>query len=610
MALPRLLDLTTMEICEFPINQMPPYLAVSHVWSEGLFAPSHRDDLKSCEGLQMVQSCLKQILYLSRLQYCWVDTFSINQDDPEDKARQIPLMGDIYKHAHVVAVAVNQSFSFSYEDWDSVMSNLREAFQFIGSAASHNSPEAWTCYNSSTVSENLARAKSMLDELTKIPWFHRVWTAQEYILAKDITWIGLDHKLIRLSHDDVRLVNKLGAYRRDIFQLQGRVGDLISMTRIRLRRAHPTQAMRLALRRECLFPEDGVYGLMAASEVVVTPLYNVGVEVAWQRWWEKAIVSDHIMWAMMRTSDSRRKDPRRQNCNCIMPSSHFRYDAINFCGVEAGARPYAALELDEGSVSFVGRIVGTCKIEMCVGDLDEGLSAEVIQDVVSTVSGNVEVMTRFCAALSVGLLSAAEISAWAKWACDVYRTVRDGLPISTDQQQMASHYKSWMNRYRNNLRYGKTYLATIDNQFGSTNILVNADEVPEGHLLALDAGTNMLKDDQDDAQNYKYVEDQVFMIVRVPAGKDGVRKTLHKVGTTSNIFVPASNKVTRATDWGGIVLEENFDRYRVGGASCSYCHPQHRSSTSDPPTPPTRSWKNWSSLWTKPKKKNAESAKR
>ena len=603
MALARLLDLTTLEICEFPINQMPPYLAVSHVWSEGLFAPSHRDHLESCVGLQMVQSCLKQVLYLSRLQYCWVDTFSINQDDPEDKARQIPLMGDIYKHAHVVAVAVNQSFSFSYEDWDLAMSNLRDAFQFIRSATSYNSPEARTCYSSSIVSENLAWAGSMLDELTKIPWFHRVWTAQEYILAKDITWIGLDHKVIRLSHDDVRFVNKLGAYRRDIFGLHGKVGDLISMTRIRLGRAHPTQAMRLALHRECLAPEDEIYGLMAASEVVVPPLYDIGLNAAWQRWWEKAIVNGHIMWAMMRTSNSKRSDPGRQGGNCIMPSAYFRHDAINFSGVEVGVRPYATLELDEGSVSFVGRIAGTCTIEMCVGDLAEGMSAKVIQDVVSTVSGNVEVMTRFCTALSLGLLDAAEVSTWAKSACDDYRARTNGLPISRDQRQMATSYESWMNRHRNNLRYGKTYLGTIDNQFGTTDILVNADEAPKGRLLALDVGTNMLKDDQDDAQNHGYAEDQVFMIIRVPAGKDGVRETLHKVGTTSNIFVPASKKVSRATAWGGTVLEENFDRYRIGGASCSYCHPQHRSSTPDPPTPPSRSWTSWSKPWTKPNKK-------
>jgi hypothetical protein len=70
----RLLDLTTLELCEFPISQMPSYLAVSHVWSEGLFTPSYRDHIRDCEGVQIIQSLLEQRPELSQLHFCWVDT--------------------------------------------------------------------------------------------------------------------------------------------------------------------------------------------------------------------------------------------------------------------------------------------------------------------------------------------------------------------------------------------------------------------------------------------------------------------------------------------------------------------------------------------------------
>jgi hypothetical protein len=86
----RLLDLNMLKLCEFPIDQIPPYQAVSHVWSKGLFAASDRHRLEDCAGLKMIQSLLERRPELSHLEHCWVDTRSISQDDAEDKTRQVP----------------------------------------------------------------------------------------------------------------------------------------------------------------------------------------------------------------------------------------------------------------------------------------------------------------------------------------------------------------------------------------------------------------------------------------------------------------------------------------------------------------------------------------
>jgi hypothetical protein len=81
---------------------------------------------------------------------------------------------------------------------------------------------------------------------------------------------------------------------------------------------------------------------------------------------------------------------------------------------------------------------------------------------------------------------------------------------------------------------------------------------------------------------------QVLMVVHVPKGLDPVRDTLHKIGTTGDVFVPVStgghNKAARATSYNGIVVEDNLKRYRIGGASCLYCHPLEPMET-----PATRS---------------------
>ena len=578
MAVTRLLDLTTLELCDFPISQMPPYLAVSHVWSEGLFTPSHQEDMESCEGLKVIQSLLEQRRELSRIRYCWVDTWSIDQDDADDKARQILLMGSIYKQAQLVVVAVKTRFSFTQADWDLAIFRMGEAFGYVTSNE-YDTPEARACCNSPVVSESFARVVTMLDEITMIPWFRRVWTAQEYILAKDIMWIGSDRKCIRISPGEIRNLNKLSPWEGDNFR-RSHLNELVIMSRIRTGHGNPTAALRLASHRGCLFPEDEIYGLMAASEVVIAPLYSIGVEMAWQTWWEKAIMSGHIMWAMMRVSDSGGKGQWHQGVNCIMPSFDFRFGAIDYSGVDTGVRPHARVELHEGTLSVEGRIAGNCKIDTYLGELKEAKLFGLIQDVVSAVSGDVEIVTRFCTAASGSRFAASTISAYATWACDEYRNRKGGLPMRTDERQQVPKVDV-LGYLGGTLRYGKTYLGTLENQSGSANILVNTDEVPEGELLALDIGTNSRKSDTD-KEAERLSEHRVLMIVHVPPGQDPVRDTLHKVGTTSDVTVPAYDKVRRANKYHGIVLEDNFERYRIGGASCSYCRPLQTSDTPKP----------------------------
>jgi hypothetical protein len=251
-----LLDLTTLELCGFPINEMPPYLAVSHVWSEGLFAASYRDRIKDCEGIQMIQSLLKHSPELSRLKHCWVDTWCINQDDAEDKARQIPLMSSIYKQAQIVAVFAKQPVPFSLAEWDLTMLNLREACHYFTSNATFNTPEARSCYKDPTVVENLTRAVGWIDQLAATPWFGRVWTAQEYILARKLFWVGIDRKCVQINPESIHLV--LQIWVEISHKSKEEWGNLSALNEVRAGHYHPTQAMRLARFRKCHIPEDEI----------------------------------------------------------------------------------------------------------------------------------------------------------------------------------------------------------------------------------------------------------------------------------------------------------------------------------------------------------------
>jgi hypothetical protein len=196
----------------------------------------------------------------------------------------------------------------------------------------------------------------------------------------------------------------------------------------------------------------------------------------------------------------------------------------------------------------------------------------MIREVVSTVCGNVEIVTRFCAAISAGTPQAADILAYADWFCDAYQSRDDGLRINSGERIQVRPYAGSLSFATGLLRYGKTYLGTIQNDFGSTDVLVNPDEVPEGELLVLDVGTNMLLGYKF-GESQGHTEHQILMVVHVLVGRDLVQDTLYKVGTTSSVFIPAFDKASRAKDYKGIVVEDKLERYRIGGALCSYCHP-------------------------------------
>ena len=599
----RLLELSTMQVHNFPIDSMPSYLAISHVWSEELFAPIYLDRsgnvVLECRGMDMLRTLLEQRPELPEVKYCWVDTWCIQQSDPEDKTRQIPLMYNIYKEAQYVVVVVKHWFSFSQEEWDIVVSNLQKAFEYELDPLTYRTPEALAYYNTPEVSENLTAAMEMIEELVSIPWFRRIWTAQEYILARDILWIGQDDQSIHFHLQELnsalRIVNTKIFNGPDLGQssitFSDALRDIGTLNDIRDGLSHPSAAIRIASTRDCTLVEDEIYGLMAASGVVITPCYGIGLENVWQNWWEKAIADDEAMWIMMGMPYSKWSSSVWRSNNCLRPHSKYRIQASSAMGsAYAGIRPYASLELDSGTVSVLGRVAGICTIETCLGQFDD--LACFVKDVVSEAFTDPQRVASVFVALGSGLNPLDEILNYAAWACrrEANRSKdaidsfsAKGSRLEGDKDRRAD----WDVKEAPNLRFtvsaplpGILYLGFVENGTLSTPVLVNAAEVPEeGELLAIDVGAR-LDNPEEDLHRFEH---KSLMIVHVPKGADRNVVTLHKVGITSPVFVSeldqdGYDKSERARYSGGLVLRDGFERFRIGGDSCSYCHPAHMNN--------------------------------
>jgi Heterokaryon incompatibility protein (HET) len=114
----RLINLETFKLEAFEIREMPPYAAISHVWSEELFPVSALHDMEHTHGMKMVRTVLQLDSASSSTRYCWIDGYCIRQDDEDEILIQIPLMADIYRKAELVIVTVRHEFTFTQADWN------------------------------------------------------------------------------------------------------------------------------------------------------------------------------------------------------------------------------------------------------------------------------------------------------------------------------------------------------------------------------------------------------------------------------------------------------------------------------------------------------------
>jgi hypothetical protein len=68
------------------------------------------------------------------------------------------------------------------------------------------------------------------------------------------------------------------------------------------------------------------------------------------------MMDGHILWALLRISSAAEQDLRGDGKNCTMPSSAFRFDAIDRSGVFAGIQPYGPVELLNGRHLKIGHV--------------------------------------------------------------------------------------------------------------------------------------------------------------------------------------------------------------------------------------------------------------
>lgn len=189
------------------------YTALSYVWGP----PTPRKSI-TCNGEEVtvtanLEAALVQLRDESQEKLIWIDQLCINQDDHQERKKQVSMMGQIYSMAEQVAVWLGPSDHDTPMLW-SLLLDLRSLRTFakaeVYDLALRNESRGLSWNREVDVNAKvrklaLQKAQKKLPDLPPAtdpvwqavkrflerPWFFRMWTFQEVIMSKKcMVWCG------------------------------------------------------------------------------------------------------------------------------------------------------------------------------------------------------------------------------------------------------------------------------------------------------------------------------------------------------------------------------------------------------------------------------------
>lgn len=243
-----------------PIDNAPPYEALSYVWGD----PT-RSVYITLSGFSFaihssLASALFDLRHAEKPRTLWVDALCINFMDLEERSHQIRLMANIYKGASRVVVYLGKGDERVAYPLDSRQTLLEN------SELEHTS-----------LSIRLA-VRAGMNALMLLPWFGRVWILQEVYNAKSLHFY---YGTRQFSSDKLRKIAGLaGVYKTTAaLTILDVLPDSQRLERVTGCGFHLHDLLQLSGRFTCTDPRDHIYGLLgmvdkSINTSVIKPDYS------------------------------------------------------------------------------------------------------------------------------------------------------------------------------------------------------------------------------------------------------------------------------------------------------------------------------------------------
>lgn len=594
MATFRLIDIITWTVQVFEIGQSPPYLAISHAWSDRVF-PKQLPLAPSFGSAAIQQTLAKRALL--HVRHCWVDLFCILQDSDQDMCEQIPLMGRIYGDAQAVLVILTSTLRLTQAQVDHGTAQLDDAL-----AVWH--AEAWTDdgprrrWTRGAGRAALVHAMDVLARFTDAAWGTRVWTLQEYLLATELVWIGADLEPVSVRDELFaaipHLCEELGisecARRRgdddddDSNPATARYERLFShfagMAARRTGATDRTRVMEMLGNRAAFLPVDEVYGAMAVSTVEIAVRPGEPREDAWRRWTETALEAGHLRWLMVPPAMLTPEEAAGLTCAEVVCAK--RHVLSSASGLDT-VTPYGPMAVSEGTVLMTARPVGACTLLRELGPVHRGSNGWVHRDLtlILYAKGNWFSAVDVAVAFGAGRYSNKQLLMIAQTLVNNYEralrcidqhTERAFYPLFPSERSWsvwADFMQLQSQCVMDTLNFGFGYLIRVAaSPVPFVTVLVTGGRRPQGELVALDCNAR-----GSDGRHKLLVGEKPEVEAREEQ-PSGANVPWHKAGVTISVGQDY------ACGWNDLPLVE----ISIGGSNCHICqqtsvswskHPTH-----------------------------------
>ncbi|KAJ4261591.1 hypothetical protein NW762_007022 [Fusarium torreyae] len=159
----------------------PQYEAISYCWGTGGRFSEILCDGKPLALTRSIEGALRRMRHATSQRRLWADQICINQDDITERSRQVSLMNAIYKGAQHVLVWLGPDNSGVAHEAMTMIHYLHGVF---------TNDEMHDEFRQAHSEELLSQDRTPWEpfsNMTKLPWFNRIWIVQEIGTAAPAT---------------------------------------------------------------------------------------------------------------------------------------------------------------------------------------------------------------------------------------------------------------------------------------------------------------------------------------------------------------------------------------------------------------------------------------
>ncbi|CAF9935801.1 MAG: hypothetical protein HETSPECPRED_009903 [Heterodermia speciosa] len=285
------------------LTERPQYDALSYVWGDGLAKKPIMLDGTPVRVTENLDAAMRHLRRLDKSIFIWIDALCIDQANTPERNHQVSIMGDVYRGAQQVFAWLGELDA----ETDKVLSMI----EIFGSDLMLH----WDSAFPHAISEDMVSSSQFvgLCRLLNRPWWTRVWTAQEAILAKRLLFVCGKRRVDAASFFDfttsfARHMSYccgqffLSQQQSMLMGLRYQVDSLYTMQYFRYQKSNTPISTQMShyRTRSCKDPRDKIYGFIGFSEppfilVDIQPDYSLSTQSVYEEFAGRIMESSKVL---------------------------------------------------------------------------------------------------------------------------------------------------------------------------------------------------------------------------------------------------------------------------------------------------------------------------